>query len=85
MLLVGGLVLHHVLLILTNQTSWEHVGTVTYLEDLPDGILPFSRGPLTNCRRFWGTPSHVHVREVMLLPPQDEHGDYETTCWADCC
>ena len=51
----GYLFLYHTLLIVTNQTTWEHMSRhrITYLKYLPAGYNPFSEGIIKNVVDFY--------------------------------
>ena len=69
LLFVGGLLLYHIYLALTNQTTYEASfrDRVPYLKDLPEGSWPFSEGIAANARLFCCSASpQVHV----LKPPR---------------
>jgi len=80
-----GLFVFHFYLISTNQTTWETMGTSTYMTEVPDGVLPFNRGVWVNCLRFWLKNQNNSYKELPLTPPLDEDGEFQKSCLADCC
>lgn len=56
-----ALLLFHSYLVVTNQTTYETTRRkrISYLRNVPDGVNPFSRGPLHNVLTFCSTPSNV--------------------------
>jgi hypothetical protein len=54
MLFVGGLLIYHTYLVLTNQTTYEasYRDRVPYLKDVPEHVRPFSRGVVRNLHSF---------------------------------
>jgi palmitoyltransferase len=55
LLFVGGMLIYHTYLALTNQTTYEasYRDRVPYLKDVPEQIRPFSRGITKNLWSFF--------------------------------
>ena len=80
LILVVSLFLYHVYLIITAQTTWEHLSreNITYLQGVPDGVNPFSRGVLGNIKEFIFRPSNEPPIE---WAPTWREGDDSSTCF----
>ena len=80
LILVASLALYHLFLVLSAQTTWEHLAreNITYLQPVPDGVNPFSRGLLTNLAEFFSRNSGC-VQPITWTPTW-QPGDPQPTC-----
>ncbi len=79
LVMVVSLFLYHLYLVLTAQTTWEHLSreNITYLHRVPDGVNPFSRGLSGNIAEFTIRPK---INTAIDWVPTWRQGDEATTC-----
>lgn len=77
------LLIQHIFLILTNQTSWEFYRRerISYLANLDEEILPFDEGILRNIRVFCCLIRCGASPDWKLPPPRIIKKKKKGTCW----
>ncbi|KAL4499281.1 hypothetical protein ABPG72_006867 [Tetrahymena utriculariae] len=69
LLFTGVLCSYHTFLILTNQTTWEHVkkNKISYIAKLPKGFYPFSQGVFQNIKLIFFHNNQLRDWQVPTL------------------
>lgn len=73
LILCFGLLIYHLYLVITNQTTWEHGRdhenhkSSSYYDQVPESVLPFNRGICFNLMKFYYDNSVCSICEYFGL------------------
>eukprot|EP00658_Telonema_sp_P-2_P010252 TRINITY_DN13863_c0_g2_i1.p1 TRINITY_DN13863_c0_g2~~TRINITY_DN13863_c0_g2_i1.p1 ORF type:complete len:118 (-),score=12.41 TRINITY_DN13863_c0_g2_i1:100-453(-) len=70
------LVGYHTMLLLTNQTTWELMrhDRISYLKDLPPGVLPFDQGLFQNLKTFFCLHPYAKTQTRWTVQHRQQEG-----------